>query len=308
MAEKLNTGSKANFNNKTPEWGSTPPPPPVDDLENGPLPLSINTLPLSDRDELEMPYSLDIPQFNTVDTPEETIADRPDAETLYTDAELLGNNYPVRRMIGEIGTQKVHAVEMIAARLRNISDTPRKLRLQFSQALAERRFNRHKRRVEEVDHLDDSSKLKQRRMAKLAKVEAQFHRKTDNYDDHATMMQGRIDTVHHNTAERRNEKISELKSRRDRALGRKTLRAELRAQGASHLEAAAVLRQTSVEHINRIGNLAATVSLSNRRRDTLNGLGNSQQDLAKSARDIAIEHTAARNKAINEALHTPENS
>ena len=305
MAEKLNTGPKANFNNKAPEWGSAPPPPPVDDLENGPIPLPIDTLPPSNPDELEMSYNLDTP---AITTPEETIADRPDAETLYTDAELLGNNYPVRRMIGEIGTQKVHAVEMIAARLRNISDTPRKLRLQFSQALAERRFNRHKRRVEEVDHLDDSSKLKQRRMAKLAKVEAQFQRKTDNYDDHATMMQGRIDTVRHNTAERRNEKISELKTRRDRALGRKALRAELRAQGASHLEAAAVLRQTSAEHINRIGNLAATVSLSNRRRDTINGLGNSQQDLAKSARDIAIEHTAARNKAINEALHTPENS
>lgn len=295
MAEKLNTGPKARYNQETGEWEDLRSPTPSSDLENETTSQSVDTAPIPTTTEPE--------QFEAANTPEttplpgeETIDDQPNAETLYADVELLGKSYPVRRMIHEAGNQSLHGTQAVLARLRNTISTPGKLRKSFSRSLAERRFNRHKERLDSLSHLDDSNRLKQRRQAKLLRVQTRLGEKQANYDEHTNTMKRRVDVVGEKAIDRREQKISNLKQRRDIALGRRAMRHEVRSQGASLHETRAIVKGISQDHMARVGNLAATARLSERRATVMENVGMPAYD----AKLLAQQHAAERDQLAKE--------
>ena len=192
------------------------------------------------------------------------IDDTPDAEVRYTDAEILGKRYPVRHMVHEIGNQHMRAVESVQAKWKNMLDTPGKFRLGLSRALAERRYNRQKAKFDAVDHLDDNSLLKKRRQAKLLKAEGKLTNAKSAYDGRRERMTRRVDAVGENTTQRREQYIAGLKNRREAALARRTLRHELRSEGASWLETRKIAQDIPKEHLDRVGKLAAIAAVSER--------------------------------------------
>ncbi len=234
--------------------------------EKGPK-AAVDTLdPVVDESAETVP---DVIQPDVIETPEplteasktEEISDTPDAEARFTDAEILGRRYPVRQMVHEIGNQRLKAIESVQAKVANIRDTPQKFRLGISHSIAEARFNRSQRKADEVAHLPNTSRLKKRRLAKLAKAEARKNRAKAALDTHVNRMQGRTESVGKNAERRRTEYIKELRGRRERALARKTMRHELRKQGAGRLEARAIAKEIPKAHMDRVGHLAAVAGL-----------------------------------------------
>lgn len=185
-------------------------------------------------------------------------------ETRFKDVELLGNRYPVRRLIHEAGNQRMRAVEGVVARWKNLLDTPGKMRRGLTQAIAQSRYDRHKQRFDHVEHLDDDNWLKQKRKKKLDKVEGKLNQAKQSYTLHTEGMKYRREAVGKNAETRRDAYIAELKTRREDALARRTIRHELRAQGGSILEVRSILQSTSPEHVRRVGTLAITAEASRR--------------------------------------------
>lgn len=226
------------------------------------------------------------------------IDDTPDAEVRYTDAEILGKRYPVRHMVHEIGNQRMRAVESVQAKWKNMLDTPGKFRLGLSRALAERRYNRQKTKFEAVDHLDDNSLLKKRRQAKLLKAEGKLTHAKSAYNGHRERMTRRVDAVGENTTQRREQYIASLKNRREAALARRTLRHELRSEGASWLETRKIAQGIPKEHLDRVGKLAAIAAVSE--RDTKRperGAQKAERKEARITKDITENRKRARQYA-----------
>lgn len=223
------------------------------------------------------------------------LAAQPDAEIRYTDAEILGKRYPVRQAVRELGNQRMKAVEGVQARWNNALDTPGKLRRQFSVSIAEGRYNRHKAKLDAVSHLPDGSYLKRRRMAKLARAEGKLRSAKSALEYRVGRMERRTAAVGENSERRRAEYVRELKQRREAALARRTLRHELRAQGAGLLETRAILKDMPAEHKQRVGRVAAQAETSRR------AFGQAERAQAKAAKQ---ETVAARNIEQNEARIT----
>lgn len=295
MAETLHTGPKARYNPETGEWDDLRPPTPAPHLEDATAPQSVDTLPIPTAGEPEQLETATTPETTPLPD-EETIADQPNAEILYTDAELLGNRYPVRRIIHQAGNQSIRAAEGISARLKNTVNTPGKLRMLFSRNLAERRYNRQKEKLDSLSHLDDTHRLKQRRVAKFNRAAARLQSKQDNYNDRATKMKHRVDVVGEKAGNRHEQKISELKLRRDAALGRRAMRHEFRNQGASLYETHTILKDISRDHMTRVGSLAATAHVSERRATAMENVGVAAHD----AKRLAQQHAAERDKLAKE--------
>ncbi len=215
------------------------------------------------QEEDVTPDSIESTVAPTAGAPEEMAA-LPDAETRYTDAEILGKRYPVRQMVREAGNQRMKAVEFTQAKLKNARDTPAKFRLQFSKTIAESRYNRQQARVDAVAHLPQGNRIRARREAKLAKAEQRLARKTAAYESHTERMQQRREAVGTNAERRRTEYIADLKDRREQALARKAIRRELRSQGASLLETRSIVKAMPKEHLSRVGSVAAIAATSER--------------------------------------------
>lgn len=192
----------------------------------------------------------------------DAINERPDAETLYKDAEILGKRYPVRRSIQEIGNRRAQAIESVQASWKNTLATPKKMRLGIAQSFAESRLSRAQARYDALSELPDTSWLKKRRLAKLDKAKAKHETAKKNYNSHAKGMQDRRDNVGKNYEKRKNDYKEGLKEKRSAALARKEIRRQIRGEGASLLEARELVKDIPKEQLNRIGKVAAyTASL-----------------------------------------------
>lgn len=214
------------------------------------------------------------------------LAALPDAEIRYTDAEILGKRYPVRQAVSELGNQRMRAVEATKAKWHNALDTPAKIRRGLVANLAERRYNRQKARLDEVAHLPDGNRLKERRLAKATRAKDKMDRMQNIYRLHTSAMEQRTRSVGENAEARRAEYTRELKGRREAALARRTLRRELRAQGAGRAETRAILKEIPAEHAQRVGRIAAQAEVSRR------SFGQAERQAAKATKH---EETLQRN-------------
>ena len=169
-------------------------------------------------------------------------------ETLRTDAEILGNRYPVSQMIKGAGNTLQWGKERAAAAWNNAMEQPGLLMDKFMHGLAQSSYDRRKAKLDEVAHLSDNHPLKKFRMRKLQKAEARLNKRKANLEIRQNRMTGRVEAVKNAYEARREATIAELSKRRDEALARKETRRKLREQGAGWLEA----RKAAKEHVNSI--------------------------------------------------------
>lgn len=170
-------------------------------------------------------------------------------ETLRTDAEILGNRYPVSQMIKGAGNTLQWGKERAAAAWNNAMEQPGLLMDKFMHGLAQSSYDRRKAKLDEVAHLSDNHPLKKRRMRKLQKAEARLNRRKANLDRRQNRMSGRLETVKNAYEARREATIAELSERADKARTRKALREKMRKeQNVGWFEAWAAAK----EHVNSI--------------------------------------------------------
>lgn len=234
----------------------------------------------------EMPTSTD--EF-------EPLESVPDAEVRYTGAEILGKRYPVRRAIHEVGNQRIAAIESVQAKWKNALDTPAKMRLGLSQSVTKGLLDRQLRKLEEVQHLPATNRLRKRRERKAANAQMRHDRAKNAYNTHTGRMKDRVDAVGKNKEARRSEYIAELRDRREKALARKAMRHELRSQGASRLETRAIIKDIPKEHLDRVGAIAASAATSERLARKAE-----RQVKASTKRETKITQSLETNRARSE--------
>ena len=149
-------------------------------------------------------------------------------ETLRTDAEILGNRYPVSQMIKGAGNTLQWGKERIAAGWNNAKEQPGLLKDKFMYGLAKSSYDRRKAKFDEVAHLSDNHPLKKRRMRKLQKAENRVNKRKADIDRRQNRMSGRLETVKNAYEARREATIAELSERADKARARKALREKMR--------------------------------------------------------------------------------
>ena len=151
-------------------------------------------------------------------------------ETLRTDAEILGNRYPVSQMIKGAGNTLQWGKERAAAAWNNAMEQPGLLMDKFMHGLAQSSYDRRKAKLDEVAHLSDNHPLKKFRMRKLQKAEARLNKRKANLDRRKNRMSGRLEPVKNAYEARREATIAELSERADKARARKALREEMRSK------------------------------------------------------------------------------
>ena len=149
-------------------------------------------------------------------------------ETLRTDAEILGNRYPVSQMIKGAGNTLQWGKERAAAAWNNAMEQPGLLMDKFMHGLAQSSYDRRKAKLDEVAHLSDNHPLKKFRMRKLQKAEARLNKRKANLEIRQNRMSGRLETVKNAYEARREATIAELSERADKARARKALREKMR--------------------------------------------------------------------------------
>ncbi|MBB1559307.1 hypothetical protein HG438_003325 [Candidatus Saccharibacteria bacterium] len=222
------------------------PPPPVGEqgkdftLDNGSV---VHT------DENGIPYYIEVPPEGDETTPEsgqesgaeygdvepgqesaEDAAEVQANETLRTDAEILGNRYPVSQMIKGAGNTLQWGKERAAAAWNNAMEQPGLLMDKFMHGLAQSSYDRRKAKLDEVAHLSDNHPLKKFRMRKLQKAEARLNKRKANLEIRQNRMTGRVEAVKNAYEARREATIAELSERADKARARKALREEMRSK------------------------------------------------------------------------------
>ena len=116
-------------------------------------------------------------------------------ETLRTDAEILGNRYPVSQMIKGAGNTLQWGKERAAAAWNNAMEQPGLLMDKFMHGLAQSSYDRRKAKLDEVAHLSDNHPLKKFRMRKLQKAEARLNKRKANLEIRQNRMTGRVEAV-----------------------------------------------------------------------------------------------------------------
>lgn len=238
-----------------------------------------------------------------------------DKDTRFIDAEILGKRLTVELAVRDIGNEYIKSYNMFKANWRNRLDAPGKYVRSFRANVAERRFNRHQKRLDEVESLPDTSRLKKRRIRKFAKAKTKMLETKASYNIHKTRMENRVKAVHENADTRREAYVRELKVRRDEALlrrdarrnkklaikaetaGKKALTGELRNQGATLLERRAIMKEVPQEHWKKVGHVAVQVSAAERAAKKTN------RDVARAEKK-ATSHDSRLSEKIqkNEAL------
>ena len=107
---------------------------------------------------------------DTITTEQETA--QADSEPMtpdqLTDKEILGRSYPVRQMVKEANNQRMKLIEGAKMAWTNLKETPKLLRLNFRNWLADGRVARQNKRYEDaVKKTGENSRLAQRRRSKL---------------------------------------------------------------------------------------------------------------------------------------------
>ena len=170
-------------------------------------------------------------------------------ETLRTDAEILGNRYPVSQMIKDAGNTLQWGKERAAAAWNNAMEQPGLLMDKFMHGLAQSSYDRRKAKLDEVAHLSDNHPLKKFRMRKLQKAEARLNKRKANLEIRQNRMTGRVEAVKNAYEARREATIAELSERADKARARKALREKMRKeQNVGWFESWAAAK----EHVNSI--------------------------------------------------------
>ena len=170
-------------------------------------------------------------------------------ETLRTDAEILGNRYPVSQMIKGAGNTLQWGKERAAAAWNNAMEQPGLLMDKFMHGLAQSSYDRRKAKLDEVAHLSDNHPLKKFRMRKLQKAEARLNKRKANLEIRQNRMTGRVEAVKNAYEARREATIAELSERADKARARKALREKMRKeQNVVWFESWAAAK----EHVNSI--------------------------------------------------------
>lgn len=170
-------------------------------------------------------------------------------ETLRTDAEILGNRYPVSQMIKGAGNTLQWGKERAAAAWNNAMEQPGLLMDKFMHGLAQSSYDRRKAKLDEVAHLSDNHPLKKFRMRKLQKAEARLNKRKANLEIRQNRMTGRVEAVKNAYEARREATIAELSERADKARTRKALREKMRKeQNVGWFESWAAAK----EHVNSI--------------------------------------------------------
>lgn len=199
------------------------------------------------------------------ENPSTAIDAEPDAEIRHTDAELLGRRYPIRQVIRAAGNQRMRLVESTQATWKNTLSTPKKMRLGLRTSLAEGRVARHTARV---DAVKEGTWLYRRRLAKLEKVTAKRDRIKNNYDTVVDEMSDRRNAVKDNFENRKNEYTKNLKDRAELARARKSLRHELKDQGAGLAERRSIVHEMIKKHptviVEALGDTSSIVTLKER--------------------------------------------
>ena len=170
-------------------------------------------------------------------------------ETLRTDAEILGNRYPVSQMIKGAGNTLQWGKERAAAAWNNAMEQPGLLMDKFMHGLAQSSYDRRKAKLDEVAHLSDNHPLKKFRMRKLQKAEARLNKRKANLEIRQNRMTGRVEAVKNAYEARREATIAELSELADEARARKALREKMRKeQNVGWFESWAAAK----EHVNSI--------------------------------------------------------
>lgn len=208
---------------------------------------------------------------DTITTEQETA--QADSEPMtpdqLTDKEILGRSYPVRQMVKEANNQRMKLIEGAKMAWTNLKETPKLLRLNFRNWLADGRVARQNKRYEDaVKKTGENSRLAQRRRSKLEAAKKHKESISKDRDKQEETMLARERTVGENAEQRRNENIKELADRAIDAKARKALRHELREQGASRREVREILAGVPDEQKRNVGRAAIEHAIASKDADT----------------------------------------
>ena len=186
-----------------------------------------------------------------------------------TDKEILGRSYPVRQMVKEANNQRMKLIEGAKMAWTNLKETPKLLRLNFRNWLADGRVARQNKRYEDaVKKTGENSRLAQRRRSKLEAAKKHKESISKARDAQEETMLAREQAVGENAEQRRSENIKELAERAIDAKARKALRHELREQGASRREVREILAGIPDEQKRNVGRAAIEHAIASKDADT----------------------------------------
>lgn len=204
-----------------------------------------------------------VPVENEADATKNEIASLPDAETRFKDIALLNGRERFKSTAHDLSVNQVKRVgNYIAAKFRNLKDTPGLHKRAITFAIAESRFNRHQAKMERLESVAPQYKLRHTR--KFEKVERKYTAAKSEYDERNGRMEARTTSVGENVEKRRAEYVSKLISNKETALARKAARHELRSQGARRGEAKEIANSIPAERLRRAGRLAVSAEAAKR--------------------------------------------
>jgi hypothetical protein len=207
---------------------------------------------------------------------EATAEQAQDAENRYTDAEILGKSFRVRRIVQEAGTQSIKTWQGLKAKIHNAFDTPGKAvkefahnRAQASHQRKEAKLDARKNEQNDKQHAVSSEKFQpkvDKAQEKVNSAKEKMDRRKDSLDEHVGRMEGRTRAVHENAESRRNNYNAELIDKKSHAEARKAVRHELRKEN-SRRDTREIMANISPDQMGQIGKVAV-VSETSRRQYT----------------------------------------
>lgn len=189
-----------------------------------------------------------------------------EAETLITDAEILGNSYQVRRTIGEKAGKSMSALHEVRARSLNVLSTPKNLYLERRYEAAMDRAARREARLG-TSNFGFINKIHENRHKKAV---TKLENRTKAFNSHKGMMDKRISDAqeYHGSKEQSHARRVEMyKDRKLIAEGRKelrNLRRECHTQGASREQVRMEMANLGVEGMKRLGAISCATETSKR--------------------------------------------
>jgi hypothetical protein len=196
--------------------------------------------------------------------PEVTKAEAKDIADRYTDAELLGKSFRVRRTVYEAGTQRVKVWQGMKAKIANVKDMPAKAVKKFAHVMAQRGLARRERRLQKAKDAGASERLIERRQSAVNTAEQKANKREKDLHWHSAVMEDRTKTVDIKVRNMREEYTTALKERKHDAVARKAVRKQLRTEGATWRERRALAAEIPRSHLDRVGDAALKAETSKR--------------------------------------------
>ncbi len=191
------------------------------------------------------------------DATEQAAEAQRDADARYTDIELLGKSFRVRRNIHENATRAVRRWDRIRLAVRNGAAAPGRRLKQRAQNRAQANYD--SKVVSLEDTRVQSAQLLERRQGAVEQARARLDEKQTALANHNQARQDRIDAVHgreNQRQQRHAEYIGRKKEAVEHKLARQAVRDQLRGEGASRRETKDILAGVPKEHLERIGKVA----------------------------------------------------